>query len=107
MIAYASWTGTKSTLAALRAANWRLLLSAAGHHGNWDPGGFPYALDNGAWSAFQQKKPFDEEAFGRALARWADAADWVVAPDIVAGGLPSLEMSLRWLPRCLDACPRC
>lgn len=30
MIAYASRTGTRSTLARLRAAGWRLLVSAAG-----------------------------------------------------------------------------
>jgi hypothetical protein len=34
------------------------------------------------------------------------AADWVVAPDIVAGGPASLDLSLSWLDRCLSACPR-
>lgn len=32
-------------------------------------------------------------------------ADWIALPDIVAGGLPSLELSARWLNRCLAACP--
>lgn len=103
MIAYASRTGTRSTLDALRAAGWRLLVSASGA---LRAEGFPYALDNGAWSAFQQGRPFDEAAFSRALAKMGDRADFVVVPDIVCGGAASLDLSFRWLPRCLEAAPR-
>lgn len=99
MVAYASRTGTRSTLAAMRAAGWRLLVSAAGAVRTE---GFRYALDNGAWSAFQQGKPFDELAFGRALDLVGERADWVVLPDIVAGGMASLEFSLKWLERLHD-----
>lgn len=49
MIAYASRTGTRRNLAAIREAGWRLLVSAASCLRNE---GFPYALDNGAWSAY-------------------------------------------------------
>lgn len=96
MIAYASRTGTRKNLKALRNAGWRLLVSASGCLRNE---GFEYGLDNGAWTAFQQKKPFDVAAFSNALSRFGDAADWVVVPDIVMGGLASLELSLAWLPR--------
>lgn len=97
MVAYASRTGTKTTLAAMRAAGWRLLISAAGA---LRTEGFQrYALDNGAWSAFQQGTAFDEIAFGRALDKVGEHADWVVLPDIVAGGMASLEFSLKWLDR--------
>lgn len=95
MIAYASRTGTRRNLKALRNAGWRLLVSAASCLRNE---GFQYALDNGAWTAFQQRKPFDDAAFSHALSKLGDAADWVVVPDIVMGGLASLEMSLNWLP---------
>lgn len=41
----------------------------------------------------------------RAFDILAIAADWAVLPDIVAGGLASLDMSLSWLPRVRGACP--
>ncbi|HFK2002914.1 TPA: hypothetical protein ACGW3W_002209 [Pseudomonas aeruginosa] len=97
MVAYASRTGTRTTLAAMRSAGWRLLISAAGA---LRTEGFQrYALDNGAWSAFQQGTTFDELAFGRALEKVGERADWVVLPDIVAGGMASLAFSLKWLDR--------
>lgn len=103
LIAYASRTGTVRNLNALREAGWRLLVSATGE---LRPEGFRYAIDNGAWTAFQQKQPFDEAAFVLALRTLGAGADWTVVPDIVAGGLRSLEFSASWLPRVLDACPR-
>lgn len=84
-------------------AGWHLLVSATGclrHEG------FPYALDNGAWTAFQQGKPFDEALFVRALRLMGRDADWSVIPDIVAGGAASLEMSLRWMRQVLDETER-
>ena len=96
MMAYASRTGTRRNLAALRDAGWRLLVSA---RGVLRSEGFPYALDNGAWTAHQRGEQFDEEAFGQAVELLGAGADWVVAPDIVAGGLRSLAYSVAWLPR--------
>jgi len=46
----------------------------------------PYAIDNGAWKAFQQNQPFDAEAFSSLVEKHGGAADFVVIPDIVAGG---------------------
>ena len=103
MIAYASRTGTKRNLAALREADWHLLVSATGvlrHEG------FPYALDNGAWTAYQSGKPFSEELFTTALRKLGRDAEWAVLPDIVAGGARSLEMSLAWMRRVLDETQR-
>lgn len=102
MIAYASRTGTRRNLDALRGAEWRLLVSAAGCLRSE---GFQYALDNGAWSAFTQGRPFDERAFEVALRKMGRDADWSVVPDIVSGGHASLELSLRWLRRVLDETP--
>jgi hypothetical protein len=96
MIAYASRTGTRRNLAALRAAGWRLLVSAGSR---LRTEGFGYALDNGAWSCHQRGCPFDERAFERAVERLGADADWIVLPDIVAGGHASLRYSLAWLPR--------
>jgi hypothetical protein len=94
IIAYASRTGTKRNLDGLRARGWRLLVSATGvlrHEG------FQYGLDNGAWTAFQQGRPFDVTRFMKALWTLGRDADFVVVPDIVAGGVRSLEFSLTWL----------
>lgn len=95
MIAYASRTGTKRNLEVLRQYNWRLVLSPAGV---LRTEGFAYGLDNGAWSSFQQGTSFDTSAFLAALKKFGANADWVVVPDIVAGGLASLDLSLSWLP---------
>lgn len=96
MIPYASRTGTRQNLAAMRANGWHLLVSASGV---LRTEGMPYALDNGAWSAFIQGRPFDELAFDKAFSLLGENAEWVVLPDIVAGGLRSLEFSLLWLER--------
>lgn len=103
MIAYASRTGTHRNLDALRAAGWGLLVSRAGA---WRTEGFDrYVLDNGAWADFQAGRAFDEDTFEQLIDRLGAGADWIVLPDIVAGGLASLALSTRWLNRCLSICP--
>jgi len=94
VICYASRTGTKRNLAALRAAGWRLMISRAGV---WRTEGFAYALDNGAWTDYRNGRDFDEPKFQALIDKLGGQADWVVAPDIVAGGLLSLRLSLCWL----------
>lgn len=94
MIAYASRTGTRRNLKALRRAGWRLLVSATGVHRHE---GFRYAIDNGAWTAHQKGVPFDADKFKRLLEALGKGADWIVLPDIVGGGRRSLEFSLSWL----------
>ncbi len=95
---YASRTGTRRNLSALRAAGWRLMVSA---RGVLRSEGFRYALDNGAWTAYQKGQPFDQGAFLRALDLLGEGADFIVVPDIVAGGRQSLDFSLEWLPHLL------
>jgi hypothetical protein len=97
-MAYASNTGTRRNLAVMKAHGWRILISAKG---DLSTRGFQYALDNGAWSAFQQGHPFDVPAFEKALARVGKDADWTVVPDVVQGGGDSLRFSMEWLPRVL------
>lgn len=97
MAAYASRTGTASTLRDLRAAGWRLLVSAKGVRRT--EGFLQYGLDNGAWTAFQSGASFDERAFLGAVEELGENADFVVVPDIVRGGHESLRFSLRWLER--------
>jgi len=95
MIAYAAYTTNRRSLAAVRGAGWRVLLSPATGLKNY---GIPYALDNGAWSAHIAGEPFKEQPFRDAVAKIGANADFVVAPDIVAGGKASLELTRTWLP---------
>lgn len=93
---YASRTGTRRNLTALRRAGWRLLVSPTGvlrHEG------FPYALDNGAWTYFQRGTPFDGDAFMRAVDLLGAGADWIVVPDRVGDAAGTLEMFAAWWPR--------
>ena len=106
---YASWTGTRRNLDGLRAAGWRLLTGPHIMRGRreklpkWTDGTIaPYALDNGAWTAHQQGTEFNSAAFEEAVSIAGGGADWIVAPDIVAGGLDSLLFTLEWLPRLED-----
>lgn len=94
MTYYASRTGTARNLAEFRRCGWRVLVSATGAHRTE---GFPYAIDNGAWTAHTHDRPFDDAAFVRLVERLGAGADWAVCPDIVAGGAASFALSLRWL----------
>jgi hypothetical protein len=100
VIAYASNTGSRRNLAALRAHGWRILLTPSNPLSRE---GLKFGIDNGAWTAFQQRKPFDGVAFQRLIEHHGASADFVVIPDIVAGGMASLDFSLAWIPkmRCL------
>lgn len=85
----------------MRAAGWRLLVTPAASTTH----GLPYAIDNGAWGAHCQGIPWDEAAFERLVARGGAGADWIVLPDIVAGGEASLERSRSWVPWLKDVAP--
>lgn len=66
------------------------------------PKRLPFALDNGAYSDWVHQRPFDEAAFLEHLELVLLAGfvpDFLVIPDIVAGGLESLCFSLSWLER--------
>lgn len=107
MMCYASHTGTKRNLAALRAAGWGLLISR--ESSSWKTEGFPdWVGDNGAWADFKNGRPFDEDKFERFLdwiATQTVQPRWIVLPDIVAGGKKSLALSLRYQNRCLSLAP--
>lgn len=96
MLAYASRTGTRANLDALRVAGWRLIVSA---RGVLRTEGFPYALDNGAWTAHQRGEPLDEVAFGAALDKLGADADFVVVPDVVGDWDGTRRLADIWLPR--------
>lgn len=97
MIPFFSRTGTKRNLAAARAAGWGILVSAAGV---WRDEGFPLiGADNGQWTERDNPGPFKADRFERFVDWLGDRAQWLVLPDIVCGGLESLDLSLAWLDR--------
>jgi len=97
MIGYASNTGTHRNLDTLRKAGWGILLTP--DNPTWRDGFHHVGVDNGAWKAFKQNKAFDGYAFQKLVDRHGPMADFVVIPDIVAGGYRSLEFSLSWMPK--------
>ncbi len=61
-----------------------------------------YAVDNGAYYCWTRKMPWDEKKFLKLLDRvekFDRVPDFGCAPDIVAGGLRSLEFSMSWVDR--------
>ena len=68
--------------------------------------GFRYALDNGAWTAFQEwlkgKRSTPDpclRAFKKAVTKLGGGADFIVVPDIVQGGARSWALTRYWLRR--------
>jgi hypothetical protein len=96
MIGYAPNDGSRHNMDALRTRGWRLLLTPTHRTPYAD---LSFAIDNGAWRAYQLKVPFDEAAFENLVDRLGCAADFVILPDIVGGGNDSLAFSVSWLPR--------
>ena len=61
--------------------------------------GLRYCIDNGQFHYWKNGLPFDRDAFLRVLkvAEGYPKPDFVVCPDIVAGGKKSLDFSMEWL----------
>ena len=96
MNAFASRTGTRRNLAALRARGWGLIISATGRHRTE---GFElYAIDNGAWTSYQSGRPWSAIKFVKLVIALGAGARFIILPDIVGGGAASLRLSLEWMP---------
>lgn len=63
----------------------------------------PFAYDNGAFRDWKAGLPFDEPAFRADLDMLRGLSpDFIVCPDIVAGGKESLAISASWSNACRD-----
>lgn len=98
---YASRTGTKRNLAIMRECGWRLLVVATGV---WRNEGFPYAIDNGAWTYHRQGLPFDGARFRGLVSAMGRGADWIVLPDVVGDAKATAATTEDWLDA-LDGYP--
>lgn len=102
MLMFATGTGTRRNLAGMRANGWGLLLTP--DRPELLPGFTEIAIDNGAWGAFQRKEEWVPDKFCKLVNQYGRRAKWVVAPDIVCGGVESLARSLEWLPWLSERC---
>jgi hypothetical protein len=69
----------------------------------------PLALDNGAWSNFKKGYPVMKNMFISTLEKCYKkglSLDFVVTPDIVFGGMKSLDYSMEWVNGELKGHPR-
>lgn len=87
-------TGDPSLHEIIRENDWGVMLCT-----QWRNIDVPYfAIDNGAYSAYLQERPYVIDTFLRILEKAEDSGkrpDFAICPDIVAGGLRSLELSLE------------
>lgn len=91
---YASRTGTRRNLAIMRELGWRLLVVATGV---WRNEGFPYAIDNGAWTYHRQGLPFDGARFQGLVTAMGRGADWIVLPDVVGDAKATAAITEEWV----------
>lgn len=74
----------------------------------WAANEVPMALDNGAFSCYQNGYPFMSRVFEdtlNACYKLKLKLNLIVCPDIVAGGLRSLDFSVMWASGLLVGCP--
>jgi len=77
----------------------------------WPYPGEKWGFDNGAFSDYLKGKEFDGDRYRKALEKAIKIAEnyhppyLAVLPDVVGGGLRSLELSLNWLERELRDIP--
>lgn len=98
MIGYGGGTTNKEQLAQLSKAGWGMMIAPQ----NPKRSPLRYAVDNGAYYCWTRKKTWDEARFLKMLDRvetFERRPDFGCAPDIVAGGMQSLEFSLSWIDR--------
>ena len=104
MLVLVGETGDKHYLTALQKLGWgRMFISKTPKPCPGERWGF----DNGAYRDWLAGGAFDGDRFLRRLERAYRAGTpyLAVTPDIVAGGLRSLEFSLRWLERLPEGWP--
>ena len=78
---------------------WNWLVSPYHKHAVKDLKLRPYAIDNGAYTCFNQKKPFDSKIYLRYLDLWGSECLWTVIPDKVGNREETLIQADLWIPR--------
>lgn len=97
----------KVYLGQTRSANWLRMLESYGFgectsRGEFPPRRRPFFMDNGAFGDWLAERPFQAKKYEKDLAKLrasAERPDFLVVPDVVAGGTESLLFSLSWVER--------
>lgn len=94
---YATSTTTLKNVDGLKNIGWGLLITPdrPETHSFKD-----YAIDNGAWSAYSKGVSWNkiyEKRFRLICDVYGEKSNFIVCPDIVAGGYKSLDLSLKYL----------
>lgn len=87
---------------------WELGIGECTARGELPPRRRPWFFDNGAFGDWKAGRPFQPEPFLAdidAIYRSIDRPEFIVLPDIVAGGSASLEYSSRWIHRLRGLAP--
>lgn len=95
---YVGNTGKLTQLQELKKNKWGNLTSPLEFR--YPKPNISWILDNGAYSCWVNNKPFNDIAFREVLIKIEKCMtypDFIICPDIVAGGYNSLKFSLKWL----------
>lgn len=98
MIGYGGGTTNKEQVAQLDRVGWGMMIGPV----NPKRSALRYAVDNGAFPAWRDKKPWPEAKFLKMIDRiltFERKPDFIVCPDIVAAGPASLDFSMLWRNR--------
>jgi hypothetical protein len=98
-MAYTGCTRAKATMARLDAAGVGEMWVAG--QDPWPPRRSPWAMDCGTFGPWRRGVAWSDAPFRTAIAACRAAGlspDFVVAPDVIGGGIGSLRLSLSWLP---------
>lgn len=98
MIGYCGQSRSAEVVAKLAAAGIGECFTAGQDY--WPPRRTPFFIDCGTFGPWKRNEAWDPAPFKEALRRCREEGktpDFVVAPDLIGGGLDSLEQSLGWL----------
>ena len=100
MLIYTGDSGDMSKIIRMRALGMGVMLSPSAM--NFGQLSLPKALDNGAFSSYTNGYGFNEYGFLKVINKCIKERiklDFIACPDIVAGGIESLNFSMMWKDR--------
>ena len=105
IIPYTAQPSNADNINILSSYPWRHLLSPNRPYRKVQPCA-GYAIDNGAWSAFKNKRPYNPQPFLDDVEKLGADADFIVIPDVVEDAAATFKLAERWIPilesfRCL------
>jgi len=103
---YCGSTGAHKTLEYMWKRNYGLMITPVDWRYSNGKRWRYWALDNGAFANWKQKKPFDgvkyERTIREKLPKSDTGPDFITLPDIVAKGKESLQFSMEWHAKLQD-----